>query len=329
MSDKYGVDDKTRFLVLYLDAKMTATEISRIINRSLNTMKHWVSWTKHGDDIRVEGRGRKKQITPETEEKIVRMVKENPEGMTLKKVGNHFGLAHTTISKILIKKGFKYRAFDQSIKYEDDERMMRVEFCNKMLSDEGKLIYRTFFSDEMGVELNRISKNRAWQLANEKIRKKNVAENIKLECWGAISAQGATSLDIYKKGMNGEIYRRIIESHKAEMEALYPDGEFYFIHDFHPVHRMNEEWIVKEQKLELIKLPRKSSDLNMVIEHLWIALKDRVDKDNPNNEKELRASLLKNWEILTHPGGLQPYFEKLHGRYMKCVMIGGDKIPGN
>lgn len=328
MSDKYGVDDKTRFLVLYLDAKMTATEISKIINRSLYTLKNWVSWTKSGDDIRVEGRGRKKSITEETEDKIIQMVKKDPEAATLKRVGAHFGLAHTTIRKILFKKGFKYRAFDQSIKYDEEERMMRVDFCKKMLSDEGKLIYRTFFSDEMGIELHRLQKNRAWQLAKEKVRKKGITENIKLESWGAISAQGATSLDIYKKGMNGEIYRKIIESHKAEMETLYPDGEFYFIQDFHPVHRMNEEWIVKDQKLELIKLPRKSPDLNMVIEHLWVALKERVANDAPNNEKEMRASLLRNWEILTNRERMQSYFEKLHGRYMKCVMIGGGKLSG-
>ena len=328
MSDKYGIDDKTRFLVLYLDAKMSATEISKIINRSGYTIKNWVSWTKHGDDIRVEGRGRKKYITEEIEDKVVRMVKENPEGATLKKVGAHFGFAHSTIRKILSKKGYKYKAFDQSVKYDEDERILRVDFCNRMLADEGKLIYRTFFSDEMGIELHRVHKNRAWQLPTEKLRKKNAADNIKLECWGAISAQGATSLDIYKKGMNGEIYRRIIESHKAEMEALYPDGEFYFIQDFHPVHRMNEEWIVKEQKLDLIKLPRRSPDLNMVIEHIWIALKERVGNDNPTSEKELRASLLRNWELLTNLDRLQPFFEKLHGRYMKCVLIGGDKIPG-
>ena len=188
MSDKYGIDEKTRFLVLYLEAKVSLEEISRIINRSLKTLEHWVSWTKSGDDIRIEKKGRKKKFTEETEEKIIQMVRANPEGTTLKKVGAHFGLATATISRILTKKGFKYKAFDQSVKYEDEERILRVDFCNKMLADEGKLIYRTFFSDEMGIELNRAHKNRAWQLAKEKLRKKNVGDNVKLECWGAISA---------------------------------------------------------------------------------------------------------------------------------------------
>lgn len=122
MSDKYGIDEKTRFLVLYLDAKVSLEEISRIINRSLKSLEHWVSCTKSGNDIRIEKKGRKKKFTEETEEKIIQMVRANPEGATLKKVG--------------------------------------------------KLIYRTFFSDEMGIELNRAHKNRAWQLAKEKLRKR-------------------------------------------------------------------------------------------------------------------------------------------------------------
>ena len=325
MSKKYGVDDKTRFLVLYLDAEMSGPDIAKLLNRAGSTVRRWISITKKGKDIRAETRGPKKSISEETQNKITQMVIEDPEGATLKRLAARVGHSHSTIQKILAKKGFKYKAFDQSVVYEEDERMLRVDFCNRMLADDGRLIYRTFFSDEMGIELKRVHKNRAWQLATEKLRKKNAAENIKVDCWAAISAQGATSLEIYKKGMNGDLYRQIIESHKTEMEMLYPDGEFYFIQDIHPVHRMNEEWIVKEMKLGLIKLPRKSPDLN-IIEHVWVALKERVRIDDPATESELRASLLKNWAVLTHPERMQPFFEGLHRRYYECVSRNGEKL---
>ena len=327
MSDKYGIDDKTRFLVLYLDAQMTPTKISRIINRSLYTLRHWVDWTKNGDDIRIEGRGRKKSITEDTENKIIQSLKENPEGTSTPKLAARFGISETSVARILAKKGYRYLGFKNVVEYSEEERSFRVEFCNKMLYDEGKLIYRTFFSDEMGIDLTKTRKNRAWQLPNQKIAKKSARANVKLECWGAISSQGATTLDIYKKSMNGEFYRQIIENHKAEMEQCYPDGEFYFIQDYHPVHRMNEDWIVKEQKMGLIKLPRKSPDLN-IIEHLWLALKERVRNDEPRTESELKESLLRNWEILTQPERLQPFFENLHRRYVECVAREGHKLPG-
>ena len=328
MCEKYGIDDKTRFLVLLLDAQLKGPEISRIINKTMRTVQRWIRKTRNGEDIRIhkKRKGRKKAITEEIEEKIIRMVKENPESATSTKIAARFGISSRSVQRILSKKGFKYRVFDRTIIYDEDERSFRVEFCKKMLSDEGNLIFRAFYSDEMGIELNNARGLRAWQTPTEKIRRKAILENVKLDCWGAISAQGATSLDIYKKGMNGELYRQVIERHKEEMERFYPDGEFYLIQDNHPSHRMNEEWIVQEQNLHLIKLPRRSPDLN-IIEHLWLALKERVAGDAPTNEKELSASLVKNWEILTKPDRLQPFFETLQSRYMECIVKGGLKLP--
>lgn len=327
MCEKFGIDDKIRFLVLHFDAKMNHHEISKILNRNYHTILLWEKRTKKGEDIRLpKTRGLHKLITEETENKITQIVKENPEGASLSKLAARFGFSKSSIQAVLAKKGFKYKGgFSKGIIYSEEERMNRVEFCKRMLCDEGKLIYRTFFSDEMGIELNKTHKSKVWQFSTEKIRRKSIAKNVKLDCWGAISVQGATSLDIYKKGMKGELYRQVIERHKVEMEELYPEGEFYFIQDNHATHRMNEEWMIKEQKLALIKLPRRSTDLN-IIENLWLALKERVTSDAPTDESELRASLLSNWEVLTKPERLEPFFETLHRRYIYCVEKDGQKV---
>ena len=328
MCDKLGIDDKTRFLVLYFDARMNIQQISKILNRSLSTLRDWEGRAQNGEDVRTpkEKGHRKRSITEETENKIAQAVKENPEGVSITKLAARFGLSKNSIGTILARKGFKYLRFDDTVVYAEEERMVRVDFCKKMISDEGKLIYRTFFSDEMGMQLNEAHKTRAWQIPTQKVKKNKITENVRLDCWGAISAQGATSLDIYKKSMSGDLYRQVIERHRAEMESLYPDGEFYFLHDSHSAHRLNEDWIKKEQRLDLIKLPRRSPDLN-IIESLWAALKERVKCDAPANEKELRASLSKNWEILTNADRLQPFFEGLHSRYMACISTDGQKLP--
>ena len=327
MSEKFGIDDKTRFLVLYLDAQMSGTELSKLLNRPLGTIYRWEAITKSGGDIRIFKKRNvtKKLVTEETENKVIQMVKENPQGASLKKIGTRIGVSASTISKILMKKGFKYKAFDKGIIYTAEERINRVEFCKKVLCEEGKVIYQTFFSDEMAIELNKIYKMKAWQLATENIRMKKTTDYVKLHCWGAISALGATSLTIYERGMTGDFYKQVIANHKAEMERLYPDGDFYFLQDNHAAHRKTEEYIVKEQKLKLIKLPKRSPDLN-IIENLWSALKERVVSEAPTNEKELRASLLNNWELLTKPERLQPFFEGLHRRYMLCIAKEGHKF---
>ena len=327
MSDKYDIDDKTRFLVLYIDAKMNVTQIAKILNRSEKTMGCWEARTKKGENIRFrkKGSGCKKSITEETEAKVIQMLKENPEISTTK-LGARIGISRNSIAKILAKKGYRYKTIDNPITYAEQERISRVEFCKKMLSDDGKLIYRTFFSDEMGIDLYKTHKTKAWQNPSEKMRKKCVKENVKLNCWGAISAQGATSLDIYEKSTNGDVYREVITRHRVEMENIYSEGDFYFLQDNHPAHHVNEEWIVGHQKLELIKLPKRSPDLN-IIENLWAALKERIKCDAPTNERELRASLLNNWQLLTKTERLRPFFEGLHRRYLECIMINGDKLP--
>ena len=327
MSEKYDIDDKTRFLVLFLDAHMDIHEIARIINRSAKTLEGWVAKLKKGGDIRYAKKRSviKKYVTEDTENKIIQTVKENPEGSSLKKLSLRFKFAPSTIAKILAKKGFKFKAYDKGIIYTAEERVNRVEFCKQMLRDEGKVIYQTFFSDEMAIELNKTHKTKAWTLATENIRMKKATEYVKLNCWGAISAQGATSLEIYEKSLNGTLYRQVIRRHTEEMEKVFQGGEFYFLQDNHPAHRKSEEWVINEEKLKLIVLPKRSPDLN-IIENLWSALKERVTCEAPINEKELRVSLLRNWEILTKTDRLQPFFEGLHRRYMQCIEKEGHKF---
>ena len=302
MCEKYNIDAKTRFIVLYFDAQMTIREIGRIINKSRWTVGRWEAKIKNGLDIRMKPTSGKPKPTDEEN-----VIYDNPE--TPRRSRRHASKREARYDELKV---------SRIAEYVEEDEMTRVDFCKRMLSDEGLLIYRTFFSDEMGIELHSACKAEDGQVSVEKFLNTTQTENFKLNCWGAISARGATTLEIYEKGMKGELYRQMIRKHKIEMEKLYPKGEFYFLQDNHPIHRMNEEWIITEQKLDLIKLPKHSSDLNLM-EGIWIVLKDRVASELPINEEELRASLLRHWEILTKPDRLQTFFNALHWRYIECL----------
>ena len=68
MCEKYGSDDKTRFLVLYFDAQMNIHEISIRIDRSVRTLEAWVRRVKKGEEIRMRTKRKqhKKQRKPKT-----------------------------------------------------------------------------------------------------------------------------------------------------------------------------------------------------------------------------------------------------------------------
>lgn len=269
MSDKYGIDEKTRFLVLLLDAQLPSSVIAKIIRRPEWTVSRWELRTRRGEDIRIR------------------------------------------------KKGSGLRKPKSEVVPVDKEKLLQIEFCKQMLCDGGKLIFHTFFSGETKIELTN-SPSKVWNVPIETIRKNVVPETIKLNCWGAISARGATSLQISERSMSSELFRKAIENHKKEMEKLYPDGEFYFLQEKIPLNKVNEEWLVNEQNLNLVKLPKQTSELN-VIDSLWATLKERVSGDVLPNEKELKSKLLSNWEQLTKPERLKTLFEGLYRRYMDFI----------
>jgi len=59
---------------------------------------------------------------------------------------------------------------------------------------------------------------------------------------------------------------------------------------------------------------------------MWKDLRDRVTKDQPKTERQLVKSLKGNWEILTEPQNLQPYFNNLKERYKECIDLKGIRL---
>jgi len=60
----------------------------------------------------------------------------------------------------------------------------------------------------MGIKLKEVfNLDKAWQGPNGTLKKKRINHDIKLNCWGAISWNGATSLHIFSENLNNSIYQ--------------------------------------------------------------------------------------------------------------------------
>lgn len=325
MISDFQIDDKTRFLVLYLDAEMKPSRISRILNRPERTIRDWIKKTDEGKDIRViEGRGPKSSLSEPLKKKILRQVRETPHKASTRKLAAKNGIGKTTIHDLMVQKGLRYGKIDTLPELTAEQREERLDFCNEMLLNNGEKVYQTFFSDEMGIKLSETKKEKAWHMPRKKVKTEKPSQDVKLNCWAAVSAEGATSLKIFKENLRGPLYQSIIEEHIPEMEEMLPDG-YYFIHDNHPTHKPIENWMEKNE-LERLQFPTYSPDLN-IIENLWSALKGSVACDAPRTENQLKKSLQKNWETLTTPDNLRPYFANLHDRYFECIEEEGKRLP--
>ena len=235
-----------------------------------------------------------------------------------------YKVGRDTAHRALKEKGLVYKSVTQQQTLSEDQMNKRVTFCKLMLKRRAKPIDETFFSDEMGIKLSEAHPNKAWGEPYKKIKIEIPAKDIKLNCWGAISKKGATTLHIYRDNLDTGLYEKVVKKHIPEMQEIYPNN-FSFVHDNSSIHSAAEKEL-KKHGLSLVKFPSYSPDLNP-IKNLWSALKNNIAKDNPKTERQLVNSLKKNWQSLTQVEKLEPYFINLHDRYNQCINEKGHLIP--
>ena len=309
--------------MLYEDAGFTSKQISNVLGRSYYTVQDWVRKTNRGEDIRnvQEGRGRKPTYSPEAKRKVVRAVSTHPQKYSTRNLASKFGMSKTTVWEIL-KKSFSYGGNYYVPTLTDEEKKNRVGYCKEMLHNDG-ILFKTFFSDEMGINLSDAHRSKTWAKSHDVMEIEIPRNEIRVSCWGAISFRGATPLSIYKKSMKMERYKKCLEESCPIIDDLYPEG-WYLVHDNSTTHSASEQWM-KDQGFGQVVFPTYSPDLTP-IENLWSTLKESVAKDAPTTEERLIASLRRNWEILTLPRNLQPYFLTLFTRYQECIEKGGSRL---
>jgi len=320
------LDLKTKFFVLYLDAQMKVSRMAKLLKMSERTLRDWIQKTNENKDIRIteEGRGAKSTITKSLEDKIVRRVREAPQKASTRSLGDRYGVNKNQVHSILKKRKFEYKSTEITQELTPQEKNNRIKFCNDMLNKDGEKLDQVFFSDEMGIRLSDATLKKAWGDPYKKVKVEKPKKDVKLNCWGAISVRGATTLHIFSDNLKKQRYQNILEEHIPEMQALYPEG-FLFQQDKHSAHQACQKWM-DDNNIQRVLFPTYSPDLTP-IENLWGALKHSVRCDGPRNEAELKASLQRNWEILTTTNNLTPYFETLTFRYNACIENNGARLP--
>lgn len=325
MFEHFNISPHTRCIVLYLDLGMEAWEISDTIAVPKRKVRKWIEKIKKGIDIQKvsPGRGRKPVLDSEEIQEIVRESLDAPHDASTRRLSAKFERPKSVIQRTLKREGLKYGNFDQKIDLDSDQRQERVDHCHFMREEKGKKLRNTFFSDESGIHLSRSLKTKGWQDPRKKIKLSKPKKDVKLNCWGAISLKGATSLHIFEENLDQKKYQAILEEYySAELKQLYPKS-FYFVHDNHKAHKAVQKNF--EKRFSFINFPTYSPDLNP-IENLWAALKDSTARDAPATREELIESLQRNWDILTTPKNLKPYFESLEKRYWECIEADGQRL---
>ena len=173
---QHNIHNKSRFLVLYLDAKMKATRISEVIGVSLRTIQDWIHKTDNGIDVRKiqPGRARKASKSPSLQKNVLRKVHRAPLKSSTRKLAIQYDSSKSWIREVLKNKGLKYSSTKITHKLTKFEKEDRVEYCKEMLNKNGKRIYETVFTDEMGIWLSDACPKKAWGIPAKKSRSKSL-----------------------------------------------------------------------------------------------------------------------------------------------------------
>lgn len=317
------IDPKVEFLVLYKKVTQRIDRIHNMTGTPRRTLYNWKEKVDQGEDILQgkQGVGRKKkneELFPDIRQEI----EENPQRVSTRATGDRFGVPKSTMGRIFNQLGAQYKTVQVKEELTQDKKDDRVIFCEDLLKND-EFIYGSFYADEMGVWLDRTHKKKMWTFEDQPIIFK-ADTDVKLNIWAAISARGATSLDIYEEYFEQGVYKDILNRHRMEMVNLYPKGYYYF-HDAHPVHRGWDvnNWATKNG-MSLNLMPAPCSDLNP-IENLWSWVKRRVAMDAPENQEDLIRSLEETWQDVT-PDFLYPFIDSLRNRCLMCINEGGGYI---
>lgn len=321
-----NIDVKIRCLVLFQDAQWTAANIACTLKKPVRTIRDWVSKIKKGIDITKvrQGRGKKPSIEETKKDKIVRTALRRVTRSSTRTLASQYEVSKGSAYNILLERGCNYGNIRKVPHLDDDAKEERIKYCRNMLKRRAKPLEETFYADEMGISLYDTVKSKGWSGPRKKLKVELPDQNVKVSCWGAISERGGTSLHIYKDTLKRERYEDIVIEHYEEMQDLYPDG-FTYQHDNLKLHHAAEP-ALEDYGFCMVPFPRFSPDLTP-IENLWKALKDRVSNDNPKSESQMVSSLHRNWEILTEPENLAPYFSNLYDRFQDCIKKKGERLP--
>jgi len=182
-------------------------------------------------------------------------------------------------------------------------RKNRLEWCRERKNWTKQQWGCVLFSDESIFEL--IPSGRVWvrRRKGERYNQDCINPTVKhgggkIQVWGCMSAKGVGSLKIVNGRLDAKAYVRLICRDLKNDGIKLCGNNFIFQQDGASCHtaRTTKAWF-ERKNINLSTWPSQSPDLNP-IEHLWDAIKKRLENKPCKNLEELKASIFNCWKNL-------------------------------
>ena len=209
-----------------------------------------------------------------------------------------------TVRRKLLRSGLRGCVAAKKPLRTDTHRRKRLDWCQERKDWTHQQWEKLLFSDEAIFEL--IPSRRAFvrRRKREKFHQDCLVPTVKhggckIQVWGCMAASGVGTLKVVNGRLDAAGYVRLI------CNTLKDDGEklcgtdFIFQQDGAPCHtaRSTTAWFTRKGII-VSPWPSQSPDLNP-IEHLWGAIKRKLEKRPCKNINELKQAIFQTWESIT------------------------------
>ena len=218
--------------------------------------------------------------------------------------------------------GYRSGKGQKTIFLTERHKKMRLKFAR--LHQNSKFT-NVIFSDEKPFELYKRRRNSYRKAGQEKRARPTEKYPPKIQCWGAISKKGKSSLKFWMGRPNSKVYCETLEAHLLPFLAKHGSKPPHFLQDRDTTHTSHHttQWLA-DKEINTLLCPTKSPDLN-AIEMVWNILEARVMKHNPKSEKELERWAKIEWEKIDQQV-INNCIDKVVRRLPKVISSGGELV---
>jgi transposase len=282
---------------------LSVSQIAQMTQCSQSTIRRWINHFTEFDNLSDEPRSGRPHVTDAVIDQSIVSMAEEARFVTPRQIKSEVRISASarTIRRRLDEAGLFGRVARVSYPFTQEHIDQRLRFLDMYGEWDESKWGTVLFSDETHIYLG--GNGQVWVqrpedaafLSNYMIHR--TGHPVKISVWGCFSARGIGAFRIFDDTMDTQLLtdtlRRFMKPHA---QAVWPQGQWYFLQDNAPAHASNEtKKFLHTNGIDCITFPPHAPDLNP-IENLWAHLKRQIENRFPRNGQELSQFFTEEWQ---------------------------------